>query len=215
MVIVATSVPFLPCNMNLLSQLPETNPRHPSEANETNSFLIHSQTMSFASVDLRGKGDINPPSCPSFLCDRKDPLRGNRSCGCFTHPTTGNLSPVVLECTVSNGTMFKVPFCCSYRTTRMFVVNPESIGILQREERVCQVRKIRTAVKACAEYVNANGGWTICGTITRGEAQDVSDPHKKVASERVTFHLATIIPTNQAILKEQNYARLKYRYSGV
>ena len=51
--------------------------------------------MNFGSVDLVGKGDTEQPSCMGHLCDRKEPLKTTKSCGCFTSET--HISPVVLE----------------------------------------------------------------------------------------------------------------------
>jgi hypothetical protein len=176
-------------------------------------FLLRNLKLRWVGVDIRGKGDVFLPSCTSFLCDRKEPLRTNHACGCFSHLAKGNLSRVVLE-----GTIICDEFTArkdrSYRTTRMFVRLPDSMGILQQAERLAHTTNIRKSIKKCYDFINSHGGFTVCGSITRGEMQDSSETQTaKVASERVSDHVCYSQPTQLRIILTNEYKRLKFVYT--
>ena len=191
----------------------------PTQGNETTFFHLNSMMLRFTSVHLIGKGDGEPPSCAGFFCDQKEPLKMNHSCGCFSHAAQGNLSSVVLETDLISDLSedetkwFKIDSNRSFLMTTMFIISPESIGILQQQLRISEMHKIRKAVKECFEYINiGGGGFTVSGIITRGEAHDASDPTQLIFSENVTYHATYIQPTNLEILKQETFVRLKYQF---
>jgi hypothetical protein len=212
--VLQTSLPWIPLKISIMSRIPEILPHPPAEINEATCFLIHNKTVIFKSIELRGKGDMEPPSCSSFLCDRKEPLKVNKCCCCFNRPVMGNLSPVVMESTVIVGhnDSIIVHYHRSYRTTLLFINNPETIGMLQPEDRIIQFRAYGFCVQKCYTYINSNGGFTIGGYIQRGESVDQSDTTEKIASLRPTFHLTYIMPTDIHIRERPEYKVLKYNY---
>jgi hypothetical protein len=213
--VLQTSLPWIPLKISILSKIPNILPHPPAEINEATSFLIHNKTVIFKSIELRGKGDISPPSCSSFLCDRKEPLKVNKCCCCFNRPVMGNLSPVVMESTVIIGhtdDIMIVHYNRSYRTTLLFLNNPETIGMLQPEDRIIQFRAYGKCVQECYTYINTNGGFTVGGYIQRGESIDQSDPTEKIASLRPTFHVTYLMPTNFSIRERPEYNILKFNY---
>jgi hypothetical protein len=213
MPVLDVALPMLPLNDEFMENFPVVVPTPPSLANETTFFLLHNLKLRWVAVDMRGKGDVFLPSCTSFLCDRKEPLRTNHACGCFSHSAKGNLSPVVLEVTIICDE-FTARKDRSYRTTRMFVRLPDSIGILQQAERLAHTTNIRKSVKKCYDFINSHGGFTVCESITRGEIQDSSETQAaKVASERVTYHVCYSQPTQLHILDTNEYKRLKFVYT--
>ena len=217
MPVLQISNPFIPLADAILSSLPEVEPRPPSEANETSFFFLRNLKLLFVGAELRGKGDIKPPSCPSRLCDRMEPLKPSQSCGCFSHPA-GNVSSVVLESTIISESTneirtFKVMLNRSYRTTKLFLRNPESIALVPQQERINQVVAIHQKIKECSVFINSNGGFTVSGVITRGESPVESNPNEKVVSEHATYHVCYSQPTNLSLTKSNlEFTKLQYEY---
>lgn len=220
MPVLDVSTTFLPLKDEFMQLFPTVVPKPPTLANETTFFILHGVKLRWVQTELRGKGDVQPASCPSFLCDRQEPLRINHACGCFSHSTKGNFSPVVLEGTIisddsknEENKRFSVKNDRSYRTTCMFITRPDSIGILQKLDRLKLTTDLRASVKKCYEYINGHGGFTLCGTITRGEVQDASDENVMVASEKITYHVCYSQPTQLKLLHDIGYRKLKFIYS--
>ena len=203
---------FLPMKDEFMQNFPSVVPKPPTLANETTFFVFRNIKVRWVQVDLRGKGDVYPASCPSFLCDRQEPFRSNHACGCFSHAGKGTFSPVVLEGTIISNENFNVKNDRSYRTTCMFIFRPDSIGLLHKNERLELTTDLRASVKKCYQHINDNGGFTICGSITRGEIRDASDEQVMVASEKITHHICYSQPTDMSLLTDTNYMALKFTY---
>jgi len=211
---------MLPLNDGFINNFPMAVPKAPTLANETTFFVLHGLKLRWVQTEVRGKGDIFPPSCPSYLCDRKEPQKVTNACGCFSHSLRGNLSPVVLEGTIisddtSSGSdkMFTVIRDRSFKTTLMFIESPDSLGISQHTDRLISTKGIRKSVEKCYKYINTNGGFTVCGSITRGEIQDASEAMAKIASEQTNYHICYSQPTQLSVLKDPEYKKLKFNYS--
>ena len=69
------------------------------------------------------------------------------------------------------------------------------------------------ATKRCVYYINANGGFTVAGSLTRGVANDSSNARDKIASENATAHLQYLMPSDLSILEKTEYENLKFRHT--
>jgi hypothetical protein len=195
-------------------------PKPPTLMKETTFFTLHGIKLRWVQISLRGKVDVYQPSCPSFLCDRKEPIKINHACGCFSHPGEGNFSPVVLEGAIisddkDNGgnEIFNVKNDRSCRTACMFVTRPDSMGMLQLLDRLSTTTGLRKSIEKCHKHVNKNGGFTVCGTIARGEIQDASDEQVKIASEKTACRICYSQPTKLGVLRDANCLKLKFTCS--
>ena len=114
MPVLEISLPFLPLQTNITPLLSQQEIRAPNQAEETTFFFLHNVEARFVCCEIRGKGDVEPPSCSGLLCDRKEAEKICHACGCFNNPMLGNVSPIVLEYSLvfkANGT----PRCRSKR----------------------------------------------------------------------------------------------------
>ena len=139
-----TTAPFITLEDGVIASLPNVICKLPSSPKEERFFHYAGVQVSFHSVELRGKGDIKKPSCGGYLCDRTQPYKVTHACGCFD--ISEKLSSVVLEYSLKvqlpglgEGS---INFERSLRTTNLFVVSPQSLGILNADERFGEVKKL-------------------------------------------------------------------------
>jgi hypothetical protein len=216
-----TSVALLPLKDGFMQLFPTVPPKPPTLANETTFFVLHHVKLRWVQAELVGKGDVFPASCTSFLCDRKEPLRTNGACGCFSHSAKGNFSPVVLEGNIlsenndeGDDETFNIKKDRSCRTTCMFITQPDAMGIWQQSDRLSLTNTgLRASIKECCKHVNKNHGFTLCGTVARGEVQDASDEQAKVASDKIAHHICYSQPAKYALLKDAECVKLKFIHS--
>jgi hypothetical protein len=216
MPVLEISLPFLPLQTNIIPLLSQQEIRSPNQAEETTFFFLHNVEARFVSCEIRGKGDVEPPSCSGLLCDRKEAEKICHACGCFNNPILGNVSPVVLEYSLvfkADGAPFEpVKKERSFRTTLLFISSAETLGVLQQIDRNVQSWRLRECVKKCNDYVNAHGGFTLGGTVSRGLVHDISDPNARVLNESSTFHICYAMPTDPKVEMKPEYRALKYTY---
>ncbi len=126
------------------------------------------------------------------------------------------MSPVVLEyCLVfkADGAPFEpVKKERSFRTTLLFISSAETLGVLQQIDRNVQSWRLQECVKKCNDYVNAHGGFTLGGTVSRGLVHDISDPNARVLNESSTFHICYAMLTDPKIERKPEYRALKYTH---
>jgi hypothetical protein len=209
-----TTVPFITLEDGVIESLPNVICKLPSSPKEERFFHDVGVEVSFHSVELRGKGDIKKPSCGGYLCDRTQPYKVTHACDCFD--ISEKLSSIVLEYSLKvqlpglgEGS---INFEHYLRTTNLFVVSPQSLGILNADERFGEVKKLRKAVKKCCDYINKHGGFTINGTVTLGKVFDSSDNNVKVAAKHCTFHISYVMPSSLKMVADVSYTCLKYKY---
>jgi len=215
MPILRTSQPMYPLKLQSYAFTLTIQLKHPGQGGETTFFLYHNVQIDFTRAELRGKGDMYAPSCKGLLCDKKDTQKVNSACGCFTPES--HMSPVVLEYTIK----FKAPALFtdpliserSYRTSRLFLKDISSLGLMQPEERYDEMKTIMACMEKCSDYINSNDGYTVCGTLSKGLVGDMSDETVKIASEKSTCHITYLMPTNIDIISNKEYENLMYNYS--
>ena len=187
----------------------------PDTGGETTFFIIKNAKVELLDITLVGKGDTYPPCCNGKFCDRMTRLKSNReACGCFA--MNAMTSSVVLEVDIKHidenkAHCFKANEHRSLRTTEMFIDNLALLCTNSTEQRAAYAHRLEDCVEACNDYINNNGGYTIMGTVSRGQMSDISNVNEKVASTRVTFAVSYIQPTNLGLLKEPEYRSMMFR----
>ena len=68
----------------------------------------------------------------------------------------------------------------------------------------------QTVQQACA-YINEHGGFTIMGTLSRGQIHDESNQAADIAAVRVVWAICYLQPTNLNILKTEEYMNLQFQ----
>ena len=95
----------------------------------------------------------------------------------------------------------------------MFINRPDGMGILQQSERLQHTPAIRKCVTECCNYINNHNGFTVCGSIARGEVQDASEQQSKVASEKVSYRICYSQATQLKVFERAEYKKLKFTYT--
>ena len=215
MPVLSSDVQILPLQQTFVRELPLINITYPTESQETCFFLQRKCQVNPVNVKLAGKGDIFKPNCGGVFCDRMHITeRDTEKCGCFCVAASASRSSVVLQCNVyaeAPKEKFVVMKHRSYRTTVLFF---HDIGLFEQssETKRLQMRfdLEQTVQQACA-YINEHGGFTIMGTLSRGQIHDESNQAADIAAVRVVWAICYLQPTNLNILKTEEYMNLQFQ----
>ena len=197
--------------------LPPIPIREPNQSGEATFFLLQKQRVMLSSCEIRGAGDIAPPSCSGYACDRKDEEKPSHACGCFRNMNIGRVSPIVLEYSadfVEKDKVISLSYLRSFRTTSLFIKNANTVGLnMKGGNRIVKLKEIRAAVATCCEHINEHGGFTIGGTVSKGMRKDLSDPSSLVLSDESTYNLCFLMPTKMELLTEEEFVTKQYHYN--
>ena len=148
--------------------------------------------------------------CVGPICDRQ-----NKKCnGCPGH--SKNKSNYVLFMLVEianqveyNATTRTAAFPMrSYKTTCLFIKDPDSFSAIQLMLMKNHQRGIRQTAKRIVACVNANGGWTVSGWHRRGLL--LGEDGAVEYSDHTKGHLVRLEPTNQSDDITSTIAGMKY-----
>lgn len=207
---------FIPLTTAIVPYLPRIPMYPPSDGQETTFFIQHGKFVNLQDVALVGKGDMYAPTCPGIFCDRMNIFeKHTQTCGCFTSNGTANRSSIVIECdmTWTGGTApTHIVKNRSYRTTQLFLDNPEFYETMSEQQRAVFNHTFVDAVLTAADYINQHGGFTIMGTCSRGEIHDASNKSETIAAVNLTWAVCYFQPTDLSILENEDYVALKFHY---
>jgi hypothetical protein len=217
MPVLDVSNPLIPLENNVPTLSHAIPIREPNQSGEATFFLLQKQRVMFSGCEIRGAGDIAPPSCSGYACDRKDEEKPSHACGCFRNMNIGKVSPIVLEYSVAfndNDKMISLSYLRSFRTTCLFIKNANTVGLnMKGGNRIVKLKEMRGAVADCCEHINEHGGFTIAGTVSKGMRKDLSDPSVLVLSDDSTYNLCFLMPTNMELLVDEEYQAKQYHYT--
>jgi hypothetical protein len=208
---------LIPLTENLPTVLPVIPIREPNQSGEATFFLLQNHRIALYGCEIRGTGDVNPPSCSGFACDRKDPEKPAHACGCFRNMNIGKVSPIVLEYSArfaNEDKAISLNYLRSFRTTCLFIKNANTVGLnMKGGNRMVKLKETRAAIVACCEYINEHGGFTIAGTVSKGMRKDLSDTNVLVLSDIPTYNLCFLMPTNMGLLNHDTFQTIQYLYT--
>jgi hypothetical protein len=217
MPVLDVSNPITPLMDNVPTLLPAIPIREPNQSGEATFFLLQRQRVMFYGCEIRGAGDVAPPSCSGYACDRKDEENPAHACGCFRNMNIGKVSPIVLEYSAdftSKDKTISLSYLRSFRTTCLFIKNANTVGLnMKGANRIVQLKKLRAAIANCCEYINEHGGFTIAGTISKGMRKDLSDTNTLVLSDDCTYNVYFLMPTNMELLNDEDFETKRYVYT--
>lgn len=217
MPVLDVSNPITPLMDNVPTLLPAIPIREPNQSGEATFFLLQRQRVMFSGCEIRGAGDVAPPSCSGYACDRKDEENPAHACGCFRNMNIGKVSPIVLEYSAdftSKDKTISLSYLRSFRTTCLFIKNANTVGLnMKGANRIVQLKKLRAAIANCCEYINEHGGFTIAGTISKGMRKDLSDTNTLVLSDDCTYNVYFLMPTNMELLNDEDFETKRYVYT--
>ena len=209
MPVLDVSNPIIPLMNNVPTLLPAIPIREPNQSGEATFFLLQRQRVIFSGCEIRGAGDIAPPSCSGYACDRKDEEKPAHACGCFRNMNIGKVSPIVLEHSAdftSKEKTISLSYLRSFRTTCLFIKNANTVGLnMKGGNRIVQLKKMRAAIANCCEYINEHGGFTVAGTVSKGMRKDLSDASTVVLSDDSTCNISFSMPANMELLNEEEF----------
>jgi hypothetical protein len=217
MPVLDVSNPIIPLLNNVPTLLPEIPIREPNQSGEATFFLFQKHRVVFSGCEIRGAGDIAPPSCSGYACDRRDEEKPSHACGCFRNMNIGKVSPIVLEYSADfayGDKAISLNYLRSFRTTCLFIKNANTVGLnMKGGNRIVKLKQMRTAVGNCCDYINEHGGFTIAGTVSKGMRKDLSDPSVKVLSDDSSYNVCFLMPTDMRLLDMDDFQTKQYHYT--
>ena len=217
MPVLDVSNPLVPLMDYVPTLLPAIQIREPNQSGEATFFLLQKQRIRLSGCEIRGAGDVAPPSCSGYACDRKDEEKPSHACGCFRNMNIGKVSPIVLEYSVDfiyKDKPISLSYLRSFRTTCLFIKNANTLGLnMKGGNRIVKLKEMRVAVALACEYINEHGGFTIAGTVSKGMRKDLSDPSSLVLSDESTYNLCFLMPSNMELMNQEEFQTQQYHHT--
>jgi hypothetical protein len=140
-------------------------------------------------------------NCSGSFCDRQKST--DERCGCYSTDRTASTS-FVLETRIKinhDGHIIRAKFC-SWQFTKMIFKNEAVSNIIDPSALRRRIARIRTAVKALVDLVNAKGGFTVIGWYILGEGGKRDEQESASMSETAKYYVIKLIPTEQKDLTD-------------
>jgi hypothetical protein len=214
MTTVTTGEPVIPLHKTLVPSVPRFHALKPARANMDSYFCYHGIHLNLYGVSLKGDGDQFPPSCNGCLCDRRGKYAANSGCGCYDIEGSSRVHTVVMEYKLSlkfgQGLDMDVREQRSLRVTQLFVGNLSTAAAMHQSQKKTDSGRFRVAVRDCCQFINTHGGFTVTGTLSYGQIEDMSDQNVKTAGDVPTIRVAYLWPTDVGLPKRADYKQLMY-----
>jgi hypothetical protein len=174
-----------------------------SDANWQVFFDETGKTVSAHGVSLVNNTERN--HCNGFTCDRQALCKG-----CFGRTNTSK--PIVLMASIfvndtpgfSYATFRRFT---SLRFTSLFFKDLQSLSSKDTNCFTSMYNPNQESVENMVQYVNAHGGWRVCGWHRRGVVQDKATG-EDILSSATVGHITLLEPTQMEILRDPAYVAM-------
>jgi hypothetical protein len=181
---------------------------------DTKMFFISGVRVLFqnSSVEFGGCGGVQ--------CDRLIHTGKSNKCGCLINDTAPRFTisaKITVHDMETNEELFRNAQYRSWTLTKLFMIPSNDAIAAQYEQQ--HLLPFRNSVRENARFVNANGGWDICGWARKGAVVDAADDNvglnkttiEEIGSDTVAPHIITMVPHNQTINFIEELLNRRYR----
>jgi hypothetical protein len=181
---------------------------------DTKMFFISGVRVLFqnSSVEFGGCGGVQ--------CDRLILAGKTNKCGCLINDTAPRFTisaKITVHDMETNEELFRNAQYRSWTLTKLFMIPSNDAIAAQYEQQ--HLLPFRNSLRESARFVNANGGWDICGWARKGAVVDAADENvglnrttiEEIGADTVAPHIITMVPHNRTINFIEELLNRRYR----